>query len=312
MVVLVLGVVLVRATRARLAEICKRTVERHDVYALPQPERVVTMSLGYRAALADLLFAHVLVESGLHLQERRRFETVADYLFAITTLDPKFATPYRFADTLITLQVGQPSLRDYERTRELLRRGLKELPFDTELWLTAGQFMAYLAPGHIEKLAGAQQAEDWRLEGARTLARSCELVGSNEAVPYHCVTAARLLGQAGEREAVIRFVERILAVNDDPAIHAQALRSLSRVVGEEQREQITRRSERVDRLRAEDLPFVGKNRYLSLGPPFDPFLCLDPAQSKKARCATSFIEYHARLDRERSEDPQLLSLPAGN
>jgi hypothetical protein len=70
-----------------------------DVYPFGSPEQVVVQSLGYRAALADAIFAHVRVSYGLHFQEHRRFEFVGDYLDTVTTLDPTFRDPYRYADT---------------------------------------------------------------------------------------------------------------------------------------------------------------------------------------------------------------------
>lgn len=298
--VLVLGVGMISATRLGLVRAHAGAKERYDIYSLPSPQQLVRLSFGYRSALADLLFAHVLVESGIHLQERRRFQTVGAYLKAINALDPRFATPYYFADTLITLQAGAPSLKDYRDARAILERGLRELPHDSQLWLTAGQFLAYLAPPHVERLSDAEEGKRWRLAGARILAHSCELIGSNEALPYHCVTAARLLGEAGERQAVIQFVERVLAISDDPEIHRQALASLTRVVGAEQREQIAERSRRLDQLKASDLPSLDKDTYLALGPPWDPVSCLDRAARNDPRCATSFRDYHERLDHQGS------------
>src|SRR5690606_2265125 len=113
---------------------------RHDVYLLPSPEHTRLMSLGYRSALADLVFAHVLVSYGQHFQEKRRFEFVGSYLETMMALDPRFREPYRLADTLLTLQPEPAREEDYRTARRLQERGLEEFPFDSELWLIAGQF----------------------------------------------------------------------------------------------------------------------------------------------------------------------------
>jgi len=288
-----LGLSLIVAVRGDLAKQFERLRERKDTFAWPPPRQTVVLSLGYRSALADLLFAHVLVESGLHLQERRRFETVAAYLRTINALDPKFATPYRYADTLITLQAGNPSLSDYRDARAILERGMHELPYDAELWLTAGQYLAYLAAPHIESLAGSEQAKAWRMEGARRLARACELGGADETLPYHCVSAASIFGREGKREALIRFVERVLSVTDDPEVHQQALLALARVTSKEQMEQIKKRGERLDQMRKSDLPFVPKDLYLLLTPPYHPESCLGSDYRDRPGCATSFAELAA-------------------
>src|ERR1039457_3859923 len=170
-----LGSVLLHSVRGGLAHDFSRARVKRDIYALPSPRQAVAFSLGYRSAMAELIFAHLLVESGLHLQEHRRFDTLDAYLETVIALDPKFATPYHLADTLLTFQADPASLKDFKQARGILETGMRELPFDQELHLTAGQFLAYLAAPRIEEFAGKTEAEQWRIAGARALARSCEL-----------------------------------------------------------------------------------------------------------------------------------------
>ena len=198
--------------RARLLPRFAAVRDKTDVYTLPSPEQVVVASLGYRSALADLLFAHVLVWHGIHFQEKRRLDHAADYLDTVTALDPTFREPYYYGDTLIAMQPVKPRHEDYVRARRLLERGLAARPGDTELWLSTGQFLAYMAAPWLED---PKEREEWRLAGARILARACELVGENENIPYNCIIAAGLFDKAGEREANIQFLERVLAVSDD-------------------------------------------------------------------------------------------------
>ena len=65
--------------RSALFEPFAKLKTTRDVYTLPAPTQTVVLSLGYRAALADLINAHVLVSYGLHFQEKRLFETVDRY-----------------------------------------------------------------------------------------------------------------------------------------------------------------------------------------------------------------------------------------
>ena len=134
------------ALLARTAKLAEKT----DVYGLPSPDQVVVGSLGYRAALADLLFAHVLVWHGIHFQEKRRLEFAADYLDTVAALDPTFRETYYFGDTLITMQPVKPRHEDYVRARQLLEKGLVARPGDTELWLSTGEFIAYVAAPWLE------------------------------------------------------------------------------------------------------------------------------------------------------------------
>ncbi len=251
----------------------ERLVERHaglkaknDVYPLPSPDQTVVASLGYRAALADVIYAHVLVSYGLHVHERRGFDFVGEYLDTIATLDPKFADPYRYADTFLVLQAKKATRADFFKAREILERGMKELPNDSFLWLTAGQYIAYIAPPHLgdEKLF-----KQWRLDGARVLARACELIGSNENLPYQCITAATLFSSAGEEEATERFLERVLAVSDDPEIQKMALGYMQTKLSQGARDRVQRRLDRLREARDRTLPAVDKNRFLVIGPPIE-------------------------------------------
>ena len=81
---------------------------------------MVALSLGYRAALADLLLAKVMVAAGTHLLEKRLFEFAPDYLDTINALDPKLRDAIRdalaltrSAPRLIVMSLG--ARRGFER-----------------------------------------------------------------------------------------------------------------------------------------------------------------------------------------------------
>lgn len=276
--------------RARLLPRFAAVRDKTDVYTLPSPEQVVVASLGYRSALADLLFAHVLVWHGIHFQEKRRLDHAADYLDTVTALDPTFREPYYYGDTLIAMQPVKPRHEDYVRARRLLERGLAARPGDTELWLSTGQFLAYMAAPWLED---PKEREEWRLAGARILARACELVGENENIPYNCIIAAGLFDKAGEREANIQFLERVLAVSDDEAIRERALAYLEHALGERSLEARRFRSDSLRRAWKEDLPFVSLTTELLLGPPTNPAACAGLGR-ENADCASSWAAWRAR------------------
>ena len=145
------------------------------MYALPPPHATVLLSLGYRAALADILWANVLVSQGLHTQERRRFDNLTRLLDMINELDPTFRSPYLFADALITFQANETPMSEVLKAREILERGVANRPLDAQLWLVAGGFAGFIAPaGYIKDEA---EQERWRLAGAPMLMRAAELSG---------------------------------------------------------------------------------------------------------------------------------------
>jgi hypothetical protein len=275
--------------RGALLARVEKLKEKSDVYGLPSPEQVVVLSLGYRSALADLLFAHVLVWHGIHFQEKRRLEFAANYLDTVAALDPTFRDTYYYGDTIITMQPEKPRHEDYVRARQLLENGLVARPTDTELWFNTGQYIAYVAAPWLDD--PKEQAE-WRLAGARLLARACELVGSNENIPYNCITAAGLFSRAGEREANIQFLERVLAVSDDEELRQQALAYLQHALGEQSQDRLRERADRLREAWKSDLRFVDLTTELLLGPPTDPASCAGISHPS-TECATTWRAWRA-------------------
>jgi hypothetical protein len=264
---------------------------RNDVYALPAPEQTVVASLGYRAALADTLYAQVLVDYGLHFSEKRAYEFVGNQLETINALDPKFRAPYLIADTLLTLQPVRPPVENYDLARRILERGMRERPFDTELWTQAGQFFAYLAPAQIPSAAKRQE---WRMAGARALAHACEITSHNTNLPYHCITAAGILSAAGQTEAMLSWLERVVMVNDDEEIRRLALGYLKAKLGEREQQRVEERMQRFKEAWRADLDFLSEDSLLVLGPGFDPARCAGPDAAGSPKCATTWLAWSER------------------
>jgi hypothetical protein len=263
---------------------------QHDVFALPPPGQMVTMSLGYRSALADLIFAHVLVSSGIHLQEKREFEFVGNYLETVNALDPKFEMPYRLADTLLTLQVKRVGAENFREAKRILERGMAEFPLDQALWESAGQFFAYLGPSVFDD---PKEQQEWMLAGGRTLAHACELVGSDENIPYHCVVAAGLLTKAGADAASLQFLERMKIVSDDPEIQRFVDAMLSKAKDAERDDRAPAHHQAFQAAWGTDLPFVTRGALLAIGPNWDPADCA----SLNASCSTSWRAWGEAVDR---------------
>jgi tetratricopeptide (TPR) repeat protein len=280
--------------RPPLATTYGKVRERSDVYSLPKPEQVVVASLGYRAAMADWLFSHVLIWHGLNFQEKRRLDFAAEYLDAIVALDPTFRDPYYFGDTLIAIQPTKPTRENYVRARRLIERGMDARPYDTELWLSGGQFIAYLAAPWLEN---PEEQAEWRLAGAKRLAHACEIVDANENIPFNCIAAARILEKAGEREAMVSFLERFLSVTEDDELREFAEKALARALAGREEEW---RAVRADEIRAawrSDLPFVSLTKELVLSPRFDAARCAGGDDASSA-CATTWGAWRSRRERE--------------
>lgn len=288
--------VAVGSVRAPAADLERRVKETSDVYVLPPPEEVVTLSLGYRAALADLLWSHVLVSQGLHTFERRRFENLTVMLDTINTLDPTFRDPYVYADALITFQANTTPYEEVVKAREIMERGVKNFPLDGELWLGLGQFVGFIAPSSY--LTDPEEKARWRLDGARMLARAAELGGKDANISWQALGGAGILGRAGERDAQIRFLQRTIAVTDDEELKQKIHAQLDRLLGERASDAYRRRLDGFGALWRRDLPFVSKATMLVLGPPRDPAYCAGSAHAEEPRCATTWRSWAERVSRE--------------
>jgi hypothetical protein len=287
-----LAAVSIASVRARAADAHQKVKETSEIYGLPPPAQVVALSLGHRAALADVLWAHVLVSQGLHTMERRRFENLTRLLDAINELDPTFRDPYLYADALITIQQGATPHDEILKAREILERGMVSRPLDGELWLSAGQFVGFIAPSSY--LTDPEEQRQWRLDGAKMLARAVELGGTDSSIAWQALGGAGIFEDAGEREATIRFLRRALAVTEDEELKEAVVKQLRELLGAQFEDADRKRQEELRAMRMKELPFVSKTMFLLLGPPVDPALCAGGANAGDARCALTWKE---RADR---------------
>jgi hypothetical protein len=252
---------------------------REDVYVLPPPEQVRTMSLGYFAATVDQLWAKLLVEYGTHHQQKRAFPDLEKYIEAILGVEPTYAPVFKYADTLLVYRPPRGYEIDARTTRNLLERGVKARPYDPDVWTSYGDFLAFVAPSF---LPNEDEISKWRLEGAFALEHAVELGAGSR----HAVTASALLNRAGERDAAIRQLRRAFSMTDDPEEQEKIgarLDTLNDSVNKEIREQAQRA---VDTRHARDLPFASRTLYLLVGPFVDPRRCVGPASvDEKPHCA---------------------------
>ncbi|MEZ4440899.1 MAG: hypothetical protein R3B72_17510 [Polyangiaceae bacterium] len=284
------AIVAIGSVRGRLFDAHKHAKNEHDVYFLPPPEQVVTMAMGYRAAMADVLWAHVLVSQGLHTFERRRFENLTRLYDAINALDPTWRQPYLLADALITFQSAQTPVEEVQKAREILERGVEHRPFDGEIWLNLGQFVSFVAPAsYLEDYP--EMAARWRREGVAYLARATELGSANSKISWQAIGGGSILLRAGEREAAIRFYERAYAATDDPELKEHILELLQKKLAERHLERYRRWDEAFKRGVEADLglPLTGppgpgeRDLVLLLGPPLAPARCagLGPEEKRE-------------------------------
>ncbi len=330
-VLAVLGVamVLVSSVRRHLFSAHKSAKETRDVYFLPPPNQVVKLSLGYRHAVADMIWAHVLVSQGLHTFQQRHFSNLTRLYDVITTLTPTWRTPYLLSEALITFQTGQVPYAEVVKTREILELGTRNLPLDGEIWLSLGQFVSFMAPSsYLDDKP--EVAARWRQEGVKYLARATELGAGQSHISWQALGGANILAAAGKRDEAIRFLQLAYAVSDDAEFKADVEKRLARYRQQDERDarlkllqrkltiteddqQRRKLAQEINRLRAqlvretnialqkafrqavsEELPWIGRNQAFALGPAPHPALCAGRGHDRQTECATTWKEWARR------------------
>ncbi len=261
-----------------------------EVYVLPDPTQLTVLSLGYRSALADLIFGQTLVTAGMHFSEKQVFENVDAYLEAIVALEPRYRDVYYYADSLLTLSSVRMPARNYRIAREFQERGLALFPDDAQLWISAGQFVTYLA---VQWLPEGEDPDEWRRAGVRIIEHACDIWPYPD-LPVSCLGASSVLSRLGETEAAIASLHRLAAVTDDPKVRAEATHRLEALLSEHAREQLRARLSRLEALQLRDLPHVSRTQYQLIGPPTDAAQCSGiRLPEQHPACASSFSQFAA-------------------
>jgi hypothetical protein len=259
--------------------------EEH-VYAIPNPEHLKVFSLGYRAALADLLFGLTLVDAGTHFVERRVFWHLDAYLEAVVALEPRFRDVYYYADTMLNLSTVEMPRENLRKARDLQERGLKLFPDDPQLWMSVGMFVAYVAP---QRLPASEEVSEWKAAGVEMIQHACDVWPKAEVTPRVCVSSFGLLEKTGKTEAAIASLERLLAMTDDPTMRAGVLDYLTRLTGERAALRRDKAAQRLEERQMADLPGLDRTTYQLLVPATDVRACVGlTIPWNKGDCASSF------------------------
>lgn len=275
------GVAGVAVTQPGLANELHAAKAREDVYLFPPPAELRVATLGYRAAFVDMLWVKLRVEYGMHFVEKRPFPDVTHYLDALLELEPDFAPVFKYADTMICYHAGEAGPEDAKKTREYLERGIAARPDDHEVWLHYGQFLAFMAGSY---LTSKDEADRWRVDGAKALERAVEL-GED---PDRSLAAANLLSEHGKREAAVVALQRAYALTDDPHTRETIVGKLAALHADDVRERAQEDASFIEGRWRERWPFTVRGTALLLGPGRDPLACAGPQGARDPDCASDW------------------------
>jgi hypothetical protein len=277
--VVLLCVLGISLTQPGLANNVYKVRQRDDVFLLPPPNQLRALTLGYRAAATDLLWAKLILEYGLHWQEKRPFPDVTRYIDGILVIEPDFQTLYEFLDTIVVYPPPPGGTEADARTaRRYLERGTQERPYDAAMWLRYGQFIAFLAPSFLKD---KNEIERWRTDGAYAITRAVELGADAQ----RSLAATSILSRSGERKATIEHLERAYAMTDDVEMRDQLLKRLVSLKGSADAEAALSVVEREWRSR---YAFLSRGQALLIGPSRSAAACAGPASVGRRECAADW------------------------
>jgi hypothetical protein len=280
----------------RLARTAHELKESGDVYSLPPPAVLHAATLGWDAAVVDLLWSDLLIDFGTHWAEHREFLETPRFADAILEIEPTYAPIYRYIDSMLAYRPLQGTVNDVREARAYLERGTRERPQDQDLWMEYGQFIAFIAPSF---LTDHDEIARWRKEGAEAMGHAVELGGQ----PDRALTAATMLSSAGASQAAVEYLERAYEFTEAPSmtsVHEAIGRRLAALQAIGVRDAADATARAIDERWQAELPYVSRDRYLVLGPEVDAPRCAGLAGANDPACVRGF----GVASREHEETPE--------
>lgn len=234
-----------------------RTYE--DVYYLPAAQTLPVLSLGFRQALADILWCRSLVYFGEELVQRGAVRHVFDYTDGILALDPDFRAVYPWVATAAIYRPGDVDVDTGLRAADYLRRAVERWPEDGELQWDYGSLLRFeLAPlvtDPVKKRALLERAAP-HLEIAARL-------GAGPA--WLAINSIDLLNKLGRTEQAIRHLTEMHATVPEGPIKEELARRLDALRFHTFVEGMRAADAAFEKARARDYPYLSPGLFLFVG-----------------------------------------------
>jgi hypothetical protein len=253
--------------RDRCTARVRKVKETLDVYSLPSPDYVARASLGYREAVASILWASVLYDYGDHVLTNRPFGYSTQYVKTIVHLDPSFTTAYKFLGTFLTMQAVVPDRAQIDEARRILANATVERPNDPDIWAAYATFMMFEGAQFLPK---GEEKNAWRKEGALAAERAVELGFMSDSLAEAGVT---YLSAGGFRDLAIAQLERNYAMAPNDAAREQIAAKLKRMQANSALEKLNAGIQRFLVAWRAEAPFVSESLFVQLGPRRDTMAC---------------------------------------
>ena len=225
-----------------------------DVLYLPPPQHLERMSLGYREALADLIWIRAVIFAG-ERSGATNYGWIMEYLEAIYTLAPQFRKPYAWGGVAFIYSGENIDRNMVDRAIELYRRGVAHFPEDHELLFALGMLLTR----DVQSVPGYDQVErEQAMDEGAALIRKAAAFG---APPLVRQLAATLISEGGADQLAVQFLESQLLQAEDEDHRRLLRRKLEAIVGESGFESIERLRQEFEAERMANYPYVPPDLY---------------------------------------------------
>lgn len=242
-----------------------RTQRYEDVYYLPPPAWLRVFSLGYREALADLIWLRTLIYFGDELVHRGGVANLTHYADAMLTLDPYFKQVYRWAATCGVYRTGRVGIEHIRNSIAYLERAARLFPDDGEIaWDLAGFYLYELRPYAVDPA----EKESARRKGLEHL-QFATLRGAGP--PWLALSAASEMEKMGQREREVSFLQEVYGQVSDENIREEIRARIAKLQSATFAEALAHEYDELERARKRDFPYIDRELFLQVGkkPAFD-------------------------------------------
>jgi hypothetical protein len=251
----------VREVRLHAVEHHRAAQRYEDIYYLPRAEYLPLLSVGWQAALADLLWCKSLVYFGEEVMQRGTVRYLFQYTDAILALDPSFREPYRWVATGALYRPGHVSHEDGLHAADYLARAVRRWPNDGELRWDYGSLLRFeLAP--MERDPVRKRA---LLERAAPQLEAAARLGAGPA--WLALNSAELLNKLGRTEQAIRHLEELRSTVSDSAMQKEIDQKLELLRTQTYLEALQTAEQQFEQARLRSYPFLSPGLFLFTGEP---------------------------------------------
>jgi hypothetical protein len=263
-VAVALGVAALAFGTARVARVAAKAEQAETVQSepyAPSPASAPFLSLGYREALADVMFVRL---RGYFGGQQTTPDGVASICEAVIALDPKFHRAYEYCGGAISFfAVTSPSTDQAVLLRAvaMLERGAREFPADWRLPNLAGQIYT-----QDLKTNDPAQRREWDERGTLLVESAIRKPGAPAELQDW---AAVMRTKYGQQQRAIRDLREVLLVTTDSRARSRLIARLAQLQNRNADEiagEIYEARRQFEREWASKRPLIPATWYVLVGP----------------------------------------------